>query len=154
LATQFLPTAVYFQPPTLATFGVLYINLGSTGVLAPTRGDFIVENLTRVRIMNLTTYQPDPLAPLANPPVTGFDLELTVRHFLDGQSEQQRQRTYCPDALEKAGTCANVRPHKDVANVYHVNVRNNILDASLSGTRAARLYDQIHFFAPHIPGGL
>ena len=155
VASQFLATGIFFQRPTQTTYGVLYINTGANPAsLAPSRSDLMFEGLTRVRVMNITTYQDDPLAPIPLAPVTGFDLELTFRHFLGGQGDRLEDRTYCPDALAAASVCLSPRAHKDVTSIYHITVRNTVLYRSLSGSRAARLFDQLHFFAPRIPGGI
>lgn len=148
LSSQLTPTAIYFQRPTLTTWGVLYINQGVGPSLVPTRSDLMFEGLTRFRIFNISTYSATGGPAVANQPVTAFDLELTFRRFL-GDVKPDR-KTFCPEsAIATVPGCSNVGAHRDVKRVFRVLARNNELTLSPSnGAVGARVYDLLHFFGP------
>lgn len=152
VATDLEKTAVYFQKPTPMTWGVLYFNLGNGLTLKPTKADQIFEGLTRVQLMNVTTYDPDANTPTVGKPVTGFDVKMTFRRFFGDVKPELR--TFCPQAFLTSDPSCKAGPHRDVTRTVRVIALDNTLQLSPSGPRGAKLYDLIHFFGLNKEGGL
>ena len=155
LASQPTKTAIYFQMPTPTTWGVLYLNMGNSGALTPTRSDQIFEGFTRLRILNVTTANDLSLGQVIGNPVTSFDVELTYRHFF-GEPDPVVGRNFCPGSL--VGTlpqCPPITAFRDVVRTIKIAARNNVIGYSpsiASGVRGARLFDLIHFYQPAFGG--
>ncbi|MES2965332.1 MAG: prepilin-type N-terminal cleavage/methylation domain-containing protein [Bdellovibrionota bacterium] len=160
VSTQLKKTALYFQKPTPTTWGVLYLDLGGTGTLGPTRDDSIFEGFTRLRILNVTTNDATN-GPGSNvgSPVTSFDVEMTFRRFI-AEGDATTAKIYCPEsALATLPVCAGIEGYKDVVRTIKVTLRDNVIALSPSSPnpaapRGARLFDLIHFFQPRFDGGL
>lgn len=146
VASQIFRTGIFFQKPTPRTWGVMYFDQGSGAAVAPTQDDANFGGLTRLRIFNINVFRAEPTTPLFGAPVTSFEVELVFRRWVG--DVPANQRLYCPAAFLNTAPCLATGSHKDISRSYKIIVRNNILQASLSGPRGARLYDQIHFFAP------
>lgn len=153
LTSDLVSTALFFQPPTANTFGVLYFALGN-GPLAPTRDQLHFDGLVRVRIRNMTTYSPTGASPTSGDPVTSFDMELTFRRFMGAIPPDRRM--FCPQAHLDA--CPGIGAFHDVARLFKVNLRNNVLAESPNSPNAAgtvlggRMYDLVQFFSLNVPG--
>jgi prepilin-type N-terminal cleavage/methylation domain-containing protein len=154
IASNPLPTAVYFQRPTANTWGVLYISLGigTPPNLAPSRSDLFYEGLLGLRITNLVTYNQDGSAAVVNGnPVTSFDLELTFRRFLGPAGGR---KSFCRQAQVTANVagCAIDGPFRDDLRVVRVTMRNNVIAESPTEQNSySRVFDTVHFFQAQRP---
>lgn len=149
LISDLKATGVYFQKPTPTTWGVLYINLGTSPNLAPSRQDLMFEGLTRFQILSVSTYDdPDSTPPM---PVTSLEVALTFRRFIGDVDISKRQ--YCPKA--SIAMCPGIGAFRDVTKTYKLLTKNNTLAFSPSNSaRGARIYDLIHFFSLGRTGAL
>jgi hypothetical protein len=155
LTSNLKRTGIYFQKPKppapgqRSTWGVLYISQpqGVAPLSASRASDFFFGGFTRLRIMNVTTYDPTTSFQKSQAPVTSFEIELTFRRFF-GQNTSD-PRSFCPAAF--IADCPENVKYKDIVRVSRITLRNNTIDASPSGPSGARLYDLIYFFHPLLP---
>ncbi len=176
---RFLPTGIYFQKPTVKTFGVLYIDLGrsqaaGTVSISPTRDDLwfgsIVDfQATEKEVERFDMNNPDQDPDKSNRyRLASVTFKITVREYLP-QNNSKRDYTWCPPAAMSQSACATTSPYKDVERVIRVVFRDNVLGFSsaqmnLSGETPVALrtqrrplyrrpYDLIYFLKPSYPSG-
>ncbi|WP_413559285.1 type II secretion system protein J [Bdellovibrio sp. HCB209] len=145
VADRFLPTGIYFQRPTVKTFGILYIDLGrpqgsGTVSVSPSRDDLwfgsIVDfQVAEAELIPFDMIFPDrPITQITAPNdkyrIASLAFKITVREYMP-QTNSKRDFTWCPPEIQRTSPlCTTSSPYKDVERVVRVSFRNNVLGFS------------------------
>ena len=125
--SDFQPVGVYFQQPSATTFGILYVNEGSTGgVLKPSKSGSFATNITRLVINDIVMDS-------SNVFVKSFTVNVEMRY---PSSVSEANLVWCP----VANPCAGGAPAKDVKRSFTVVLNNNFDPAASMATQMGRVY--------------
>ncbi len=148
-ASLFQRTGIFFQPPTIATSGVLFIDTGGQPDLKPDASDLVFDGLISLRISQSTVGPGDPLP--------SIKIQYVVRIFRSSPGEW----VWCTNAMMLTGACSTTALYKDYPVNLNILLRNNRLGfaqyaAPLNPANppvVERTFDQLYFFSTNFPLG-
>jgi hypothetical protein len=147
-----LPTALFYQTPTLNKSGALYLNLGnspsSSGLVAlnPDASSFLIDRVVSFKVVSVQT------AP-SSQQVTSAQFEITVRYFLG--TTNPGSGAWCPPNDIGAVTgCDASLAHKDITTNFQVGLVNNKFNSDGTSIPQQDSLGRIYLFKMLSPMGL
>ncbi len=151
-APQFTPTALFYQPATISSPGVLYLDLGEKTILSPGWEDVYLGDIVSLK---MTVHaRPDPIyaAVGTSKYPNSVDFEITLREFFQPPTINSKY-TFCIPSLMNAFPCATPLHYKDSTHTFQAHFRNvrDLRYASTNETNLQGSLGSIHFFTPVFP---
>ena len=170
-SVRFIPSAIFFQRPTVDKYGVLYFNFQSgpnDKSLIPSYKDYFFEGIVDLKVTNITSSVSE-LSTIQSmvSMVSSVTFVVTQRNFVATMSNLPLK--WCPPAMMlTVPACGGTRPFVDLTKVFTVKIRNNVIGGSTGQRRIGpnivntlgpfppienRVFGNVYFLRPAYPTG-